>query len=128
MTEALTVACSEILASHLMDSTADADKAPALVKTQVADDIRHPEPGGIRHDLAIHVKGSCGSVHRAINAFIMSQLGSNRGGEAVTELGGVGQNLDAIIISVTRGLGVEVAHQLGRAEDVEERLRLAEGE
>src|SRR6185312_14945030 len=54
--------------------------------------------------------------------------GSDRAGKAVPELRGVGQNLDAVIVGVARSLGVEVAHQLGGAEDVEERLRLAEGE
>ena len=58
----------------------------------------------------------------------MSQLGSNRGGEAVSELRRVSQNLDAVVVGVARSLGVEVAHQLRRAEDVEERLRLAKGE
>src|SRR4029079_13957684 len=51
-----------------------------------------------------------------------------RGGETVPELRGVGQYLDAVIVGVARGLGVEVAHQLGGAEDVEDRLRLAESE
>src|SRR6476619_5508785 len=58
----------------------------------------------------------------------MSQLGSNRGGEAVSELRRVSQNLDAVVVGVARSLGVEVAHQLRGAEDVEERLRLAKGE
>ena len=83
-----------------MDGAADADITPVLVKTQVADDIRHTEPGGIIRHHAIDVPGRVASVGHTINAFIMSQLGRNRAGETVSELRGVGQNLDAIIISV----------------------------
>src|SRR6185503_547497 len=105
------------------------DETPVLVKTQVADDIRHAKPGGARTHRGTggkETKAACGCVEDA--GWIMSQLGRHRAGEAVPELGGVGQNLHTVIVGVTRGLGVEVAHQLGGAENVEERLRLAEGE
>ena len=110
-----------------MNGAADADITPRLVKAQVADDIRHTKPGGAL-DRRTDPPATRGPVADTINGSIVPELGSNRGGEAVAELRRVRQNLDAVIIGVTRRLGVEVADQLRGAEDVEERLRLAKGE
>ena len=110
-----------------MNGAADTDIAPVLVPTQVADDIRHAESGGILRRRTDPHATRCPVAH-TVDVSVVPQLGRNCAGKAVPELRGVGQNLDAIIISVTRGLGVVVAHQLGGAEDVKERLRLAEGE
>src|ERR1700674_2682107 len=93
-----------ILSGDLVEGAANAHVAPALVDTQIADDVRHILPGRILAHLAIQPKGDAESVGFA--SLVTRNLGSNRAGKAVAEILCVAGLHNAIVIGSARGLGV----------------------
>ena len=122
-----------------MQGSADADEAPGLIKTQVGDDVRHPEAevGGLAPLIANALSSTSAvagideagrrQVHRATLAGC-GVFRRQRAGEAVAELGGIGPEVLARGAGITGDPHVVVAVGAAVGEEVEERLRPAHRE
>ena len=56
------------------------------------------------------------------------EFGGNRSRHAVSELGGVANQIYAVVVRVTGGFGLVIVEPLRSAENIKERLRSAGGE